>query len=305
MSKAISAQLKSHLAGEITTLALCWEIRRTDGTVHRFSSHDVDLISEGDTFSASAPMSATSLQVDRGLAVANMEATSAIGSNGITEEVLRARRLDHAEVDIFYVNWQDTSMGRLYLCKNWTIGNVRIDDYTWTAELRGLAQRLARSIVELYSITCRAQFGDSRCTIDLLETGSGRTQSGSVISVSSNKVFVASALDIPSGRDIYRYGKVRWTAPGSGDTWDGLNAGLVMEIKSFDYDLNQVTLFEAMPFDIDPGDEFEIVYGCDKLLSTCVFYGNELNFRGEPYILNAGDVPVTRDGSRQRHGWSR
>lgn len=63
----------------------------------------------------------------------------------------------------------------------------------------------------------------------------------------------------------------------------GFNAGKTMEISGFDN--NQfITLFDGLPFEIQVGDVFDIVQGCNKDRPTCKLYDNILNFRGEPDV---------------------
>lgn len=42
----LSSSLKSHLNSEVTTLATCWKLTRTDGKIFTFTDHDKDLIIE-------------------------------------------------------------------------------------------------------------------------------------------------------------------------------------------------------------------------------------------------------------------
>lgn len=46
--KSVSAALDAHLQEEVTTLATCWRIIRTDGAAFFFTDHDRDLEFEGD-----------------------------------------------------------------------------------------------------------------------------------------------------------------------------------------------------------------------------------------------------------------
>ena len=63
------------------------------------------------------------------------------------------------------------------------------------------------------------------------------------------------------------------------------NAGLSMEIKTWDLANKRVTLFLPMPFDIVPGDLVALRAGCSKSLAVCRdTFDNVLNFRGEPYV---------------------
>jgi len=185
------------------------------------------------------------------------------------------------------------SMGCMYLLQGWTVGNIEIHDSVFHAELRGIGQRLGQSCVALYSQNCRAEFGDSECGVDL----SGYTETGSVTSVTDNRTFVDSSRN--ETEDVFRFGLLTWT--GSGD-----NADLAMEVKSYDPDTKTFTLMEPMAYDIAVDDEYEVTYGCDHTLDTCVMrYDNAINFRGEPWVPGETRLPVRKFPKRYRGLWSR
>ena len=78
---------------------------------------------------------------------------------------------DHAEISVFQVNYTDTGQGVIPLREGW-LGEVTFNDGRFVAEIRGLTQRLSQRVGELYSPSCRADLGDTRCkvqwvTIDL------------------------------------------------------------------------------------------------------------------------------------------
>ena len=54
MSKTISFALAQHLAGEVTTLATCWQITRCDGEVLGFTDHVRDPEVDGVTYEAAS-----------------------------------------------------------------------------------------------------------------------------------------------------------------------------------------------------------------------------------------------------------
>ena len=161
--KAASASLASHLAGEVTTLATCWRITRTDGTVFRFTDHDRDLVVDGDIYAASAAYSRTAISNDAGMGVDNLDVEGVFDSAAVSEAELRAGLFDQAEVRIFLVNWADPSMGSLRLRRGWFGEVVLTEQGVFRTELRGLTQALQQRIGELYSPDCRADLGDHRC----------------------------------------------------------------------------------------------------------------------------------------------
>jgi hypothetical protein len=166
--KAVATALAAHLAGDVTTLATCWRITRTDGVVFRFTDHDRDLVVEGEVYQASAGYSRTAITNDAGTGVDNLDVEGVFDSDAVTEEELRAGLFDRAEVRIFLVNWADPSMGALRLRRGWFGEVVLTEQGVFRTELRGLTQALAQRIGELYSPECRADLGDHRCRIPVL-----------------------------------------------------------------------------------------------------------------------------------------
>ena len=68
-----------------------------------------------------------------------------------------------------------------------------------------------------------------------------------------------------------------------------------MEVKDWTLSTAEITLFLAVPFNVQAGDMGAIYPGCDKRLTTCINKfiitgsqdfdaGNINNFRGEPYV---------------------
>ena len=163
--KFTSTQLASHLAGEVTTLATCWRITRTDGVVFRFTDHDRDLVVDGEVYAASAAYSRTAISNDAGMGVDNLDVEGVFDSAAVTEEELRAGLFDQAEVRIFLVNWAEPSMGALRLRRGWFGEVVLTEQGVFRTELRGLTQALQQRIGELYSPECRADLGDHRCRV--------------------------------------------------------------------------------------------------------------------------------------------
>ena len=63
-------------------------------------------------FEADAGFTASSLESSLGLSVDNLEADGALQSDMLDEARLRAGDFDHAEVEMWRVNWQDVSAAR-------------------------------------------------------------------------------------------------------------------------------------------------------------------------------------------------
>ncbi len=267
--KTITAGLAAHLAGEVTTLSNCWKLTRTDGVILGFTDHDNDLVIDTVSYKAASGFTPSAIQNTSSLSVDNLDVEGLLTSGNITEEDIMAGRYDFAEIEIFLVNYNDISQGKLRLRRGW-LGEVSMVKQQFIAEVRGLTQRLSQVIGELYSPSCRASFADSRCTIN----PSLYTVSGSVSSAISNLEFKDSSRTEAGG--LYNFGKITFTS--------GANNGLSMEVKEF-INGGHIILVLPMPYNIAAGDNYNMTQGCDKTLSTCANqYNNVYNFRGEPHV---------------------
>src|SRR4051812_37625961 len=114
MSITISAALKAHLAQPYHTLATCWKITRKDTTVIGLTDHDLPIgpIS-GVTYQPLTGYTRSDVEGNTDFTASNMETTGILSSPSITESSLRAGLWDNADVEMFYVNWADLTMGTL------------------------------------------------------------------------------------------------------------------------------------------------------------------------------------------------
>lgn len=266
--KAASTALAAHIAGETTTLATCWKVTRSDGVILGFTDHDSDLTVDSLLFQASTGYTRSAIHTISDLSVDNLDIESAINSDTLKADDLRAGLWDGAEIEIFFVNWQDLTQGKIIL-KRGTIGHVELQDTIFKAELRGMTQALQQQIVELYTPDCRADLGDARCKVDLTPL----TVTGTVTAVTDRYGFTDSGRTEIA--DYWDGGLVTWTS--------GANLGHKMEIGSFTGGV--FTLYLPMVSAITVGDTYSLQPGCDKSFATCKNrYNNVNNFRGEPNI---------------------
>ena len=266
--KSASTQLAAHVVGESTTLATCWKVSRRDGMVLGFTDHDQDVTVDGLLYQASTGYTRSAIHTISDLSVDNLDIESALNSDTLSADDLRAGLWDGAEIEIFFVNWQDLTQGKIVL-KRGTIGHVELQDAVFKAELRGMTQQLQQQIVELFTPDCRADLGDSRCKVDL----SALTVIGSVTAATDQYGFTDSTRS--EADDYWNGGLVTWTS--------GANQGHKMEIGTFTAGV--FSLYLPMSGVIAVGDTYSLRPGCDKSFTTCkTRYNNGNNFRGEPYI---------------------
>jgi uncharacterized phage protein (TIGR02218 family) len=282
--KTVSTELAAHLASNPTSLAYLWKVRRKDGQILGFTNFDHDLTyTDGDgdevEYLASTGFTNTAAANKSDLSVDNIEVTAFIDSDAIDEADLRAGLYDDCEVTIRIVNWNDLTQGDMMVRKG-TVGIVKMVNGMFTAEVRGLNQKLTTTIGATYGPVCRAQFGsglngidmDSHylCKVDVLTL----RQTGSV-----NDSADAATITPNAGLT----GAAGWFDDGFLQFTSGVLNGRAYEIKSWDG--ATLNLYLPVPEQPAPGDTFFIEPGCNHLLSDCRDkFNNVVNFRGEPTI---------------------
>jgi uncharacterized phage protein (TIGR02218 family) len=275
--RTASSNLTAHLAGEVTSLAICWKLTLVGGTVMGFTDHTSDLTISSQLYKAATGFSPTSIETKDRFSVDNLDVAGILDSAAITEADIMAGKYDFAEIEIFMVNVTDLAQGIIIHRRGW-LGEVSVKNGQFVAEVRGLAQKFQQNIGELYSPTCRAVFGDARCKINL----GSYTASGTVNIVTSRQVFISNAMTQAAG--YFSGGEVVWLT--------GANAGRRMEIKEFSN--KQFTLVLPMPNSVAVSDTFNAIAGCDKTFNTCFAkFANAVNFRGEPHVPGMDKVLAT------------
>lgn len=185
--KTIPAGLAAHLAGDTWTLATLWTITRVDSTVFRFTDHDRDLVEGGNTYKAAVGYVAKTITHGIDGAPDSTETAGVLDDIGIKAAELTAGLFDGAAVEVELVNWANTADGTAPLLKG-KIGEVSTAGNQFTAELRGMAQQLARTIGRVITPGCDADLGDTRCGVNM-----------------------ASFTETGSASDVYLIDAIRWT----------------------------------------------------------------------------------------------
>jgi uncharacterized phage protein (TIGR02218 family) len=88
----------------------------------------------------------------------------------------------------------------------------------------------------------------------------------------------------------WQYGLLTWIT--------GQNAGYSGEIRAHRSG-GGFNFLEAMPFNIDVGDQYELIDGCALTLQACKDHNNILNFRGFPHMPTEERALTTPNISKQ------
>ncbi len=285
MSKTFNSSFLTHLQGEVTTLAQCYKITRTDGVVKGFTSLDQDLVIDTVTYKALTGAVSSTFEESSDLRVNNLDLQGVISSPDITEDDLLSGKYSQALIEIFLVNYLSlpTSLTDKTLIK-WVatgyLGEIRLVDGKFIIEVRSISQLLAQSHLELYSPRCRAKrLGDTRCKVSM----TSRTFSYTVATVPTTSSLTHSST--AQADNYFTYGIIKFTS--------GSNDDLEFMVKQ--YLSGVIYLTEAPYFPIQVGDTFRAYQGCDRKFETCRdTFDNVKNFRGEPIHLFPGTDKISK-----------
>jgi len=270
----MTTEMTDFIATDGATLVTLWQLTTKDGLVVRSTDYSDAIEYYGQVFNNLDGMSRTAVQFNSNLTDDNLSASGFVNVFATREELLGGK-YDYAEVLIFLINPFDHSMGAINLVRG-NLGNIEVIDDSFATDLTSRINQLGSRVGLACSPSCRAQLGDAQCGVSLAAI----TTTGAVLGIGANTFAVSlgnSLLTFPQG-------KLTWTS--------GANNGGEFEVKN--YSLGELTLYLKPNFDIELGDTFTIVQGCDKTIDVCTnTYGNAPNFRGEPDIPGA-DAYYTR-----------
>lgn len=97
--------MQTMLQGDVTTIAYLWQVTRTDGWVLGFTTFDQDINYAGVTFEAATGLTNSANQSNSDLSVDNLEVTSFLESDAITEDDIRAGLYDGSDVELYLCDW--------------------------------------------------------------------------------------------------------------------------------------------------------------------------------------------------------
>jgi uncharacterized phage protein (TIGR02218 family) len=284
--KNIPIRLRDHLAQDTTSWCFLMKVTCKGafaGTVLGFTSLDTSLAYDDGSgvqiYLADNGFTPERLQMSADMGVDNTELQGWVSDAGVTEEQIRAGLFDYAEVVVYRVNYLSLADGHEIVMFG-TCGETKFSESGWRTEYRSLTQQARQPISQPFSLSCRAQYGDSRCKkplvwYDAVVTGLGGDP---------RRMFTASGLSQPDG--FFKVAVVEFLS--------GANAGAQMEA----YVAGGVVLM-ALPlsYAVATGDDFRIRQDCDKSFEMCRdVHGNVLNNRSE-HLTPVADTALMVPGA--------
>lgn len=264
-----------HLATGTTTVCRCWAVHRRDGVTLGFTDHDEDIAFDGIKFRADTGMTARAFQQSTGLSVDNTEAVGALSDDSIRDVDIATGRFDGASVTMWLVNWTAPSERSVRFAGS--IGEIVRSGESFTAELRGVSERLNKVQGFVFQRRCSAVLGDRRCRVNVDQPE--YRADAQIELVTDGKTFTFGSF--PSFKGGWFEGGVLKVIDGAGD---GLSGHVKTDRKTSGPG-RRIVLWQAIRADLKPGDRIRLLAGCDKRAETCrAKFDNMANFRGFPSI---------------------
>lgn len=264
--RLVPPAMQAALQRGVTHFCHCWLIRRADGTALGLTDHDADLEFDGRRFHADAGLSLSALETRLGLAAPQPEAGGVLSSRHLQAADLAAGLYDHAQFDLWLVDWQDPA-NRLLLSGG-RFGAVRLQEQRFTVQLQPAAGGLEQPRGRLYQTACDAALGDARCRADVSAAPFRRT---AVVQRIDGPLLVTEIISAPAD----------WFAHGHVETSTGKMLGI--RADAAETDGRHLHLWQDADALVSSGDRVAVLAGCDKTLAACRSkFNNAVNHQGFP-----------------------
>lgn len=267
----MTATIDAALAGEVTTIALCWKLTRADGVVLGFTGHDRDLWRDGVHYRAKPGMTPSAVSLRDGYAADSMDVEGVLDAATISAADLDAGRWAGAQLELLACDWTMPGADMLRLMRG-TIGDVvRAMEGAagaFRVELVSDMARLALAGAPRCSPLCRADLGDALCGVGMDARRVQVTAAGGLGTEIALTAIVSRPGDYVGGRMRLLTGRL---------------AGLDRRIANLEGSV--LTVEEPIWTEGVAGAQIWLWEGCDKRFETCaVRFGNAVAFRGEPHV---------------------
>lgn len=271
----------------------CVKITRADGEVFAYTEHDEDITYNGTTYRTRGGLSSSASELGSVLGeVGNIELRGTAREMGVSVDDLFGGKFDGATVDTYLIPWGDfIETENVVRLGGGVLGKTSQDLNTFTIEgLSPSAYLRQKSLLKIYTPTCRWELGDSNCTVNLTSS----IVSGSVTGL-TNEITQTGATVRRRFFDTSRSEDDGWFDEGLITFVTGANAGQTSKIKEFVSD--EIILWEPLIHVIAVGDTYTMKPGCDKRADTCKDkFDNWVNFGGFPTIPGLDATAKTPSG---------
>lgn len=274
MMLTLNPQLESHLQGDVTSHCFVWILRRKDQKIFGFCDHDRSLLVNGVTCQPQSGMNGSEASSQLGLSVDSSEIEGVLSSAVLDDEDIERGLYDGAQVETYLVNWAQPEQAALL--RTATIGKITRSGAKFIAELKSSASVLDRVFGRRAKRGCDAEFADQRCGLNSADPRYSGT--GIVMAINGQDMTVSGLGEFAS--HWFERGRLQWLSGHNQGTANTVISHITAADGAASLILQDMTIY-----DMQTGDSFSILAGCDKSFSQCRDrFANHENFRGFPHI---------------------
>lgn len=163
-----------------------------------------------------------------------------------------------ASIRIMYLESEQVKDLVTYICTQYNINDL---DFEIRCESEAI--KYNQSLLQMFSKTCRANFGDNKCKINIDDY----SLTCDLLNVNANIL----TCDIKNSENGYfQNGKI---------------IAEEQEFKILSHNSNNIELEDTLEIDLSRCKQVTLIPACDKKIRTCCYsFNNAVNFRGEPVI---------------------
>ncbi|BCH33118.1 hypothetical protein MesoLjLc_50480 [Mesorhizobium sp. L-8-10] len=272
MSRNWSATLISMLSGEEITRCFLAELNNGITPVVRMTSFDADLPIGAETFSKSAGFNVSRYVVRTGGEAAALDIELPFSDDGpIYADHVRRGAWRGATAIIWIADFSTSPPGREIIAQGFVGLTEFTDRLQGRIEIATLADAMKDIILPTIQTKCHFQFAGPRCGVN----AATYTRTGEVTAVTNRRNFTATVTS--PGSLNFTKGKVTFTS--------GANAGAKAWVRSWSSGTGVFEMVTDFPFDIQVGDDFSVLSGCEQDRAACVLYDNVNRFPGTEFVL--------------------
>lgn len=165
--KSFSTNYSNHIQQNVTTLCTIIKILRKDNTAYRFTDYDSIIIFGGEEYKPSNAFKPTDFQTSATLSVDNLDITGIINEiDDITEEDIFKEFFYNATIWVSQINYTNPDSGQNKILYG-SLGEISLQENKYIVEFRNLTYKLTKKITDVFSKTCRVEFGSEKCGVDI------------------------------------------------------------------------------------------------------------------------------------------
>lgn len=281
MSRTLSADFQTHIAGTAHTRCAMLRIDLVDGTSIALTDHDQTLsFNLGDgavDYEPDTGILPSDLSLSAGFDADDMEVTGPIG-DVVTRAAVIGGRFDDAVVRYFFVNWSDLTQGAAKLVKG-RIVLAEVEGGRFKFTMHSEVSKFSQSIGLVITAYCRHDFGDAQCQ------AVPETLAATITAVTDELGFAVSYTGTYAS-DFWNRGTVSFDT----GTLAGIRPVEIFDFTSGGAGAGSLVLLAPLPEAPQVGDTLTLTQGCERIRTACMAFNNIANFGGFPDVPGSDQV---------------